>query len=344
MKSENLDPSHFLYEQLKSQQPDFAFNAKSLDAALKWQQKTRKALIETLGFGELLSFEPAIISSNKYSSDVYEIEKLYLQTSKNSTMPVYILKPTKSKISNKAIIALHGHGGGVKEIIGLNKEHNAPIYQKEFALQLCKKGFTVIAPEIACFGEREINFQQGQKESYGKDICPSCVKASVLSLHLGKSILGFRVAEIRQLIKYLISQKGFYSNLAIAGISGGGMLALFTAAIDINISACAVSGYLSTFYDSILSLHHCNCNYVPGLAKFGEMADLASLIAPRPFLIQSGRKDAYFPHDAVLKAQEQLSRIYQLFNAENDLHADYFDGEHTINLPPLLNFLKDNNI
>ena len=60
--------------------------------------------------------------------------------------------------------------------------------------------------------------------------------------------------------------------LGAMGISGGGMHTFFSTCIDERIRACVVSGYYSTFRDSVLAMHHCPCNYVPGLSEFGRDA------------------------------------------------------------------------
>ena len=85
------------------------------------------------------------------------------------------------------------------------------------------------------------------------------------------------------------------ARLAVLGISGGGLAALFTAAWDTRVRACLVSAYFNTFRASILSIDHCVDNYVPGLLRLAEMPDLAALVAPRALFAESGRDDPIFP-------------------------------------------------
>jgi len=35
-------------------------------------------------------------------------------------------------------------------------------------------------------------------------------------------------------------------------------------------------------------MNHCSCMFILGLSKFGELYDLAGLIAPRPILFEAG--------------------------------------------------------
>ncbi len=91
------------------------------------------------------------------------------------------------------------------------------------------------------------------------------------------------------------------SRMGAMGISGGGMHTFFSTCIDTRIRATVISGYYSTFQDSILAMEHCPCNFVPGLHDFGEMYDLVGLIAPRPMLVEAGTYDNIFPIEAVKK-------------------------------------------
>ena len=107
------------------------------------------------------------------------------------------------------------------------------------------------------------------------------------------------------------------------------MLTLFSTALDQRITCAVVSGYFNTFRASIMSIHHCLCNFVPGIVKVAEMADLAGLVAPRPLLIESGTQDPIFPVEATRQAYAELQKIYTEFSAVDRLDIDIFGGEHS---------------
>ena len=67
-----------------------------------------------------------------------------------------------------------------------------------------------------------------------------------------------------------------------------------------------------TFAGSIGSIHHCDCNYVPGILRLGEMYDVAGLIAPRPFCAISGKDDPIFPITEAKYAFSILKKIYEV--------------------------------
>ena len=118
------------------------------------------------------------------------------------------------------------------------------------------------------------------------------------------------------------------SRVVITGNSGGGTMTLFSAAVDERFTACAPSCYFSTFAGSILAMHHCPCNYVPGLSSVAEMSDIAGLIAPRPLLIIAGTRDPIFPIDAVRQGFAELRTIYAAAGAAERLELFEGDGGH----------------
>ncbi len=92
----------------------------------------------------------------------YVREKILIRTSRHSRMPVYLLIPKRGNRPFPAVLAFHGHGYGVKDVVGLwetGEERDTPDgYHKDFAVALCRRGFAVVAPEISCFGERQTDF------------------------------------------------------------------------------------------------------------------------------------------------------------------------------------------
>ena len=118
------------------------------------------------------------------------------------------------------------------------------------------------------------------------------------------------------------------------------MHTFFSTCLDERIKACVISGYYSTFQDSILAMSHCACNFVPGLGQFGEMYDLAGMIAPRPFLVESGSYDPIFPRRAVERSIALAEAVYGVFDASGQIYTDYFEGRHQISGRKAYDFLK----
>ena len=100
--------------------------------------------------------------------------------------------------------------------------------------------------------------------------------------------------------------------------------------LDERMKATVISGYTNTFKGSIMDRRHCLDNYIPGILEYTEMPDLIGLIAPRALFIEAGNVDHLFPLDQVSFAIEKLTKIYQVFDAEQSLASHLFEGGHEI--------------
>ena len=112
------------------------------------------------------------------------------------------------------------------------------------------------------------------------------------------------------------------------GNSGGGTISVFATALLPRLAFAMPSCYFCTFKDSIMSIAHCMDNYIPGLLKYAEMADIMGLFAPKPVVIVAGEEDNIFPIAATRRAFKDLWRIYRVIGAENRCHLIVGKGGH----------------
>ena len=346
MKSEVLQPATELWAAYKPENAPFAFRAKSRAAAKAWQTRTRSALGKAIGFQNTPACDLTARKTERIDKGDFVREKFIIRTAPHSSMPVYLLLPKNVPGPLPVVLALHGHGYGVKDIVGLwedGSERDDPSgYHKDFAVELCRRGFAVAAPEISCFGERQSQFPH-LLEQIPHDLPPStCVHTSMLASHLGGTALGIRVRDARRLVDYLTTRPETNTRkLGVMGISGGGMHALFSSCIDTRIKACVISGYFAEWRHSIHGMYHCACNYVPGLGQFGEIHDLAGLMAPRPVLIEAATRDSIFPLRSVKRAVARTRQVYDVFGARSAVKTDIFEARHEISGAKAYDFLAD---
>lgn len=93
------------------------------------------------------------------------------------------------------------------------------------------------------------------------------------------------------------------------------------------------SCYVCTFRASLGSIEHCECNYVPGIARYFEMADLAALIAPRPLVVVTGRQDPIFPFSGVEETVDTIRQIYAAAGAPERCRLVVGEGGHRFYAP-----------
>ena len=325
--------------------PQFPFVAENLPAAQAWQKACKDALSDTVGFLDSPRFdaEPELIE--EVDRGDFLRRKVVISTAAHSKMPVYLLTPKERRESLPVVLAYHGHGYGVKDIVGLWEDGKERIesdgYHKDFAVALCQRGFFVAAPEIAGFGERRTNYDH-LDQVLGQPVPTTCHNAATYAFMLGKSAVGLRVRDGMRLIDYLSTlDEADVSRLGAMGISGGGMLTFFHTALDDRIKASVVSGYFSSFKDSILAMNHCTCNFVPGLLNIGEMTDIVGLIMPRPMLVEAGTRDSIFPIETVRHSVERTREICRTLGGDPaaDVVLDEFEGRHRISCQKAYDFL-----
>ena len=101
---------------------------------------------------------------------------------------------------------------------------------------------------------------------------------------------------------------------------------MYLAAVDKRVKAVAISSYFGTYRDSFMKLRGSTDNYIPGILRLGEMADVACLITPRPLWLELGEQDPEFPQDAFMKGIAVLKTCYK--GHEKRLQWQLISGGH----------------
>jgi hypothetical protein len=81
----------------------------------------------------------------------------------------------------------------------------------------------------------------------------------------------------------------------------------------------------------MLEMVQCSCNYAPHVWEIVDIGDLGALVAPRTMVIETGNKDKLNGKSNLANVTpyvETARQAYKLFNAENRLTHDVFDGGH----------------
>ncbi len=275
-----------------------------------WQEENRKVLKNLLGVSSPAEDRKLTVEFTKEHDTFTEIRFVF-QSEENEFVPCHLLVP-KIKYEEKppVMICLQGHSTGMHISLGraIFDEDVSTISNgdRDFALQCVEKGFCAVTLEQRCFGER------------GGYPHTDCHSASLAAMLCGRTILGGRVLDVSCLIDVLEQSFGNVCNaekIYIMGNSGGGTTSFYAAALELRIKAVMPSCAFCTFADSIGSIRHCECNYVPNIAKYFDMAEIAGLIAPRPIVIVSGEKDNIFP---VEFAKSEFSRLKKLYEASGE--------------------------
>jgi hypothetical protein len=135
-------------------------------------------------------------------------------------------------------------------------------------------------------------------------------------LSLGYTPVGVEVWNALRALDYLESRPEVDRHrVGMTGISGGGVVTWFTAAVDERIAAAVPVCSTYTFGSQAahwVAAGQCDCIYFHN-TFLTDSPLVGALIAPRPLLLCSGRRDGCFPPDGYHDVYRRVRRIYDLY-------------------------------
>ena len=322
---------------------EFRFRAGTVAELREWQIPFRQSLRRVLGLAnmeqDLAGFTPDAELLDHVDLGSYVRESWRIRTEPTVPLPCYLLRPKSIPPNPPLVLTPHGHGHP-HVYVGLfrSPEEEAQIREgeRDIAVQAVEQGYLVIAPTTRAFGETR------SPADKNKDAVSSCRLQLMHDLLLGRTPIGDRVWDMSRLIDWAIEHQGVDpARIAITGNSGGGTVSLFAAACDTRISVAVPGCYFNTFAGSIGAIIHCDCNYVPGILRLGEMHDIAGLTAPRHFLAVAGRDDPIFPVAHTKAAFAQLAKVYQAASVPDQCELYIGDGGHRYYKERVWSFIAD---
>ena len=185
------------------------------------------------------------------------------------SVPAYLLVPDgrQDQPPGPAVLACHGHGPGKSQVVGLT---HTDMPNADYGLQLVRRGYVVLAPDLRCFGER---LDWNPEDHY------ACDTNLVHAAMAGWNPLTQNVWDLRRSLDVLEQHPLVDpARLGMVGISYGGTVTLFTAAVDTRVAASVVSGYFSSWAESHrMPWNMCGSQILFGMLGSLEHEDLGAL-------------------------------------------------------------------
>lgn len=314
------------------------FRGQSVEEFEEWREKTRGLLSGLLGLEKMeeCDLHPITMEKAVTLPDGIRREHIRIQTEPDIWMTMYLLIPADADPNTRLFLCPPGHNGAGKYTVAGLGEYGAikekiEQYQYDYGMQLAKKGFVAVCPDCRGFGERREAVADAKDPVLG--LKGDCYWLAHMGEPLGIPAAGMLVWDLMRLIDYLeLRNEWDTEHIGCLGFSGGGMQTLYLAALDERIQYAVISGYMYGFRDALLTLNrNCSCNYIPHLWEHLDMGDIASLIAPRPLVIQSCRQDRLNGPRGIVNAVEQaavIEKAYRLCHAEKLPLHDICEGGH----------------
>ncbi|HEV8292078.1 MAG TPA: dienelactone hydrolase family protein, partial [Tepidisphaeraceae bacterium] len=146
--------------------------------------------------------------------------------------------------------------------------------RSQFARRLAESGCRVIVPVLI---DRKVEARNGRAKLSSREFLYRP------SFELGRHLIGYEIQKILAAVDWLSKED---PNVGVIGYAEGGMLALYSAALDPRIKSACVSSYFSDRRS--MWQEPIDRNVFGLLEQFGD-AELASMIAPRAVTIEVAR-------------------------------------------------------
>ena len=322
--------------ELLKTKPPLQFSGTTKTEWQAWRRKFRRNLVKDLGpVPEAIPLEVEVLEQTQ--CDGYMREKIIFNPDPFSSIPAYVLIPDEASAENPApaVLCAHGHGIGKDGAVGV-----AGDYQKQYAIEFAQRGFVAMAPDWRCFGERKDRDEWVRRPS--RD---GCNVAYLAFGYFGYQLLQLNISDGKRCLDYLQSRPEVDGRrLGCMGCSFGGTMTTYISALDRRIKAAVIVCYLSTVLDALNDRgrgNTCGSQFMFGLRKAGDIAEVAGLIAPRSCMVQIGSDDMCFIESDALAAFEQLGKIYEASGQRDRLVLDHFQGGHEIDLETGVAFLEE---
>jgi dienelactone hydrolase len=236
----------------------------------------------------------------------------------------YLLLPKdlKSDERRPVVVCQHGLEGVPADVITEDKNSSGFRYYKAFGARLAERGFVVFVPHNPYRGEDKFRVLQRKANP------------------LGKSLFSIIIAQHDQLLNWLselpyVDPKriGFY------GLSYGGKTAMrVPAALDrYALSICSAD--FNEWVRKCVSVDWPGSYMFTGEYEMPEWnlghtfnyAEMAALIAPRPFMVERGHDDGVAIDEWVAYEYAKVRRLYDQLGIGDRTVIEFFNGPHTIN-------------
>ena len=345
MSGRNFSMVEYFNRLAKERRSVLTFTGESSAEWARWRQAFSAKLLELCGeWPQPVPLNAEAVS--RVDGGQFIREKVVLDTELHLSLPAYVLVPKDRRRARNgrlpAILCLHGHGPFGKEPVAGVVDLNWPGLADEIArrnydygAQMAREGYLTLVPDSRVFGE----LGDGGDPYPGRDPCNvHFIRGALLGVYL----LTLNIWDAMKCLDYLQTRPDVDGErLGAMGLSWGGARTMFLAALDERVKAADIICSLSRFEDfAIREAEFCGSEFLPHLLCYGDFADVAGLIAPRPLLIESGINDTTYPVGPVVRAHEHLRRIYRAAGAEDRLYIDLFPGGHQFHGPSARDFFE----
>lgn len=309
----------------------------------EWKETARERLSECLGAIQPKSSFFAMKMADSISRNGYTSYKVEFNVSAWCRIPAYLLVP-KGKGPFPGLVVLHDHGAhfsiGKEKVVRPFHVSDAVREDAEKWSNTCydgqfpgdyfaAHGYVVLAIDALLWGER------GNRDGPDYDVQQALAGNFMqMGMSWASFILTDDVRSVDLLASLPFVDKG---NIGCVGFSMGAYRSWMLSALSDKIKASAAICWMNTTEELMTLQNNQNrggsayAMLVPGLVRYMDYADVASLACPKPALFFNGTRDKLFPVRGVDTAYAILKSVWQSQGAADRLITKLWDEKHFFN-------------
>ena len=235
------------------------------------------------------------------------------------------LKPGEKR---PVVVCQHGLEGRPQDVC--NPKMDTRAYHS-FGAKLADKGYIVFAPQNPYIGGDKFRVLQRKANP------------------LGLSLFSFIVRQHERILDWLVTLPNVDADrIAFYGLSYGGKTAMRVPAILPRYCLSICSGDFNEWIWKNVSVDYRGSYMFSGEYEMPEFnlghtfsyAEMAALIAPRPFMVERGHNDAVGIDEWVAYEYAKVRRHYSRLKLSDKTEIEYFDGPHEIHGVGTFRFLE----
>jgi dienelactone hydrolase len=304
-----------------------AFRAKTPAQFKSWKRKFLAKYKNLLGpLPKSCPLKPQI--TEEITIEKYFRRRVLIDFEPGFSIPCFVTVPKRIPKGHTlpAVLCLHGHGGGKRDMVGelLGTPHEASWSEPyAIALHAARAGYITISPDFLAFGER-----LGARNMYGEgqDPCPAQFAWGQMAGVLPTAV---NIATVKRCIDYLQQLPEVDSRrIAAVGHSFGGYMTTMSTAIERRIKVAVISGFMMTSAAYQGRPWTCGSQVVGGLLQYGDLSDIACTFVPRPTLIITGKYDDVTPFPFAEAACKKIKKAYRVAGVPDKTSQFVFPGDH----------------
>ena len=236
----------------------------------------------------------------------------------------YLLVPKDLKPGERrpVVVCQHGLEGVPEDTVTDDLKTRGYGYYKAFAARLAEQGFIVYAPHNPYRGQDKFRVLQRKANP------------------LGLSLFSFIIAQHEVTTDWLASLPFVDpQRIAFYGLSYGGKTAMRVPAVVERYCLSICSADFNEWVQKCVTTESSYSYMFTGEYEMPEWnlghtfnyAEMASLIAPRPFMVERGHDDGVAPDTWVAYEYAKIRRMYDKLGRGDRTEIEFFNGPHQIN-------------